>query len=96
MDFTVGIVLQNLATMSKFIEFRDNRNFTFFEALGGVPDTWHIVSDSRGAMCHVKEESNMSSSVGHERHMASCHWRKIHGRWIRDECNLRWPLRIGH
>ena len=38
----------------------------------------------------------MRSSVGHERHMASCHWRKIHGRWIRDECNLRWPMRIGH
>ena len=57
--------------------------------MGGVRDTWHVVSDSRGAMCHVKEESNMSSSVGHERHMASCHWRKIHGRLIRDECNLR-------
>ena len=47
-------------------------------------------------MCHVKEESNMSSSVGHERHMTSFEWRKIHGRRIRDECNLRWPMRIGH
>ena len=34
MDFTVGIVSRNLATMSNFVEFRDSRNFTFFEALG--------------------------------------------------------------
>ena len=34
MDFTVGIVSQNLATTSNFIEFRDSRNFIFFEALG--------------------------------------------------------------
>ena len=34
MDFTVGIVSQNLATTSNFVEFRDSRNFTFFEALG--------------------------------------------------------------
>ena len=34
MDFTVGIVSQNLVTMSNFVEFRDNRNFTFFEAPG--------------------------------------------------------------
>ena len=32
MDFTVGIVSRNLATTSNFVEFRDNRNFTFFEA----------------------------------------------------------------
>ena len=34
MDFTVGIVLQNLATTLNFVEFRDSRNFTFFETLG--------------------------------------------------------------
>ena len=34
MDFTVGIVLRNLATTSNFVEFRDSRNFTFFEAPG--------------------------------------------------------------
>ena len=34
MDFTVGIVSRNLATASKFVEFRDSRNFTFFEASG--------------------------------------------------------------
>ena len=32
MNFTVGIVSQNLATTSNVVEFRDNRNFTFFEA----------------------------------------------------------------
>ena len=34
MDFTVRIVSRNLATTSNFVEFRDNRNFTFFEAPG--------------------------------------------------------------
>ena len=36
MDFTVGIALQNLATTSNFVEFRDSWNFTFFEASGIV------------------------------------------------------------
>ena len=35
-------------------------------------------------MCHMKNESNMSSSGTHERHMASYYWKEIHGRWIRD------------
>ena len=34
MDFTVGIVSQNLATTSNLVKLRDSRNFTFFEALG--------------------------------------------------------------
>ena len=34
MNFTVGIVSRNLATMSNFVEFRDNQNFTFFEVPG--------------------------------------------------------------
>ena len=34
MDFTVGIVSRNLATTSNFVEFRDSRNFMFFEAPG--------------------------------------------------------------
>ena len=38
----------------------------------------------------------MSSSGTHERHMASCYWKEIYGRWIRDECNPRWPMKIGH
>ena len=64
MDFNVGIISQNLATTSNFVEFRDSQNFMFFEASGVVLDTWHIVSDSRGAMCHVQNESNMSSKCG--------------------------------
>ena len=32
MDFTVGIFPRNLAITSNFVEFRENRNFTFFEA----------------------------------------------------------------
>ena len=34
MDFTVGIVSRNLASMSNFIEFRDSQNFIFFETSG--------------------------------------------------------------
>ena len=32
MDFTVGIFLQNLASMSTFVEFRDSHNLHVFEA----------------------------------------------------------------
>ena len=38
----------------------------------------------------------MSSSGTHDRHMESCYWKEIHGRWIMDECNPRWLMRIGH
>ena len=34
MDFTVGILSRNLATISNFVEFRESRNFTSFEAPG--------------------------------------------------------------
>ena len=44
MDFVVGIVSRNLATMSNFVEFRDSRNFTFFKAPRVVRDTWHFMS----------------------------------------------------
>ena len=30
MDFTVGIVLRNLATTSNFVKFRDSGNLHFF------------------------------------------------------------------
>ena len=32
MDFIVGIISRNLANMSNFVEFRDNRNLHVFEA----------------------------------------------------------------
>ena len=73
MDYIVGIVSRNPATTSNFIEFQDSRNFTFFEALRVVQDTWHIVSGSRCVTCHVQNESNMSSNGTHERHVTSCH-----------------------
>ena len=38
----------------------------------------------------------MSLSRAHERHMTSCYRKEIHGRWIRDKCNPRWPMIIGH
>ena len=41
MDFTVGIILRNLATTSNFIEFRDSWNFTFFEILRVTSDPWN-------------------------------------------------------
>ena len=64
MDSTVRIVSRNLATTSNFVEFRDSRNFMYFEARRGVRDTWHFVSSSRGATCPGQNGSNMSSSVG--------------------------------
>ena len=66
MDFTVGIVSRNLSTMSNFVEFRDSRNFTFFETRRGVRDTWHFISGSRGATYPGKNGSNMSSGGAHE------------------------------
>ena len=41
--FTVGIVSQNIVTMSNFVGFRDGWTFTFFEASGLASDTWHLV-----------------------------------------------------
>ena len=54
MNFTVGIVSQNLATTSNFVEFRDSRNFYIFRGTRVVQNTCHILSDSRGATCHVQ------------------------------------------
>ena len=34
MDFTIGIVSRNLVTQANFVEFRDSRIFTNFEATG--------------------------------------------------------------
>ena len=42
MNFTVGIILQNLVTQLNFIGFQDSRNFTFFEAPNVASDTWHL------------------------------------------------------
>ena len=53
MNFTVGIVSQNLVTTSNFVKFRDSRNFTFFEALRVTGDIWHMLNGSYGAMCQV-------------------------------------------
>ena len=47
MDFTVEIVSRNLATTLNFVEFRESRNFMFFEALRVVRDTWLILSGPR-------------------------------------------------
>ena len=50
-----------------------------------MQDTWHFMSGSGGATCPGQNGSNNEPSGAHMRHMASCHWRKIHGRWIRDK-----------
>ena len=69
MDFTVGIVSQNLVAMSNFVKFRDSRNFTFFDARRGVRDTWPFVSGSRGATCQFGGKSNIELKWGsHETH----------------------------
>ena len=85
MDFTVGIFSRNLATTSNFIKFRDSRNFMIFKAWRGVRDIWHFMSSSGGSTCPGQNGSNNEPSGAHMRHMTSCHWRKIHGSWIRDK-----------
>ena len=44
MNFTVEIVSRNLATTKNFVEFRGSQNFTSFEAMRVVWDTWHVLS----------------------------------------------------
>ena len=46
MDFTVGIVLRNLATPSNFDEFRKSQNLTFFKVPRVTSDMWHMLSGS--------------------------------------------------
>ena len=65
--FIVEIVSLNLATTSNFVEFRDSRNFTFFEASWVVRDTWHMWGGSHRATCH-KGVSQTKVQV-----MAICH-----------------------
>ena len=43
------------------------------------------MSGSRGATCHVQNESNMSSNGTHERYMETCDWVEIYVRWIKDK-----------
>ena len=50
--------------MSNFVEFRDSRNFTFFEATGVVRGTWHLMSGLRGAMCKSVSKSNIELKWG--------------------------------
>ena len=52
MNCTVGIVSQNLATQSNFVEFRDSRNFTYFEKTGVGQHMASHVGDTWQAMCH--------------------------------------------
>ena len=52
-----------------------------------MSDTWRIVSGSISATYHVQNESNMSSNGTHERHVATCDRKEIHGRWIRNKGN---------
>ena len=60
MDFIVEIVSQNIDTTSNFVEFRDSRNFTFFEASRVIRDTWQGLSGSQCATCQVKNKPNKS------------------------------------
>ena len=62
MNFTVGIISQNLVTPLNFVEFRDNRNFIFLEAPRVTNDTWHVLDDPSGAMFQIENKSNKSLS----------------------------------
>ena len=51
MDFTVGIILRNLATTSNFVEFRDSKKFHVFQGNGG--SAGHLAHFEWLKRCHV-------------------------------------------
>ena len=67
MDFTVGIVSRNLATLLNLAEFRDNKNFMFFEAPRVTSDTWHLFGWL--TISHVSNGEEKSKFQG----VAMCH-----------------------
>ena len=75
MDFIVKIVSRNLVTSSNFVEFRDNRNFTFFEVPRVTSDTWHLCGWF--IISHVSNGERKSKVQG----VAMCHnligWKSI-------------------
>ena len=83
MDFTVGIVLWNLATTSNFFEFRDNRNFTFFKATGNAG---HLTYFEWLTMCHVSGADLVKQGEPSGAHVDMWHlligW-KIQSGWIK-------------
>ena len=52
MDFIVGIVLRNLATMSNFVEFRDNQNFHVFR--NNERSAGHLAHFEWLTVCHYQ------------------------------------------
>ena len=64
MDFTVRIVLRNLAITSNFVEFRDSRNLHVFQ--GNERSTGHLAHFEWLTVCHMSsvESVNLSSIVG--------------------------------
>ena len=63
-NFIVGIASRNLATTSNFVEFRDSKNFMFFEAPRVVRDAWHVMSGSQCATCQAWDKSNNELMCG--------------------------------
>ena len=63
MEFTVGIVSQNLATTSNFVKFRNSRNLHVFR--GNEGSGGHLAHFEWLTVCHVSgaESVNLSSSV---------------------------------
>ena len=83
MDFTVGIVSQNLLTPSNFVEFQDRQNFMFFEALRVTNNIWHLFGWL--TISHVSNGEEKSKVQG----VAMCHnligWKsKVLDKWIRE------------
>ena len=51
MDFTVGILSQNIATKSNFVEFRDSRNLHVFR--GNERSAGHLTHFEWLTVCHM-------------------------------------------
>ena len=52
------------------VEFRNSRNFTFFEAQRETSDTWHMLDGLYGAMCQMESKANKSLSGAHVGHVS--------------------------
>ena len=87
MDLVIGFVMQNSVAQANFVEFRDSRNFTFFEATGVEQHMASHVSQCMAKSYACKTHSKLC--VTHGMPCVNMHgtWRRIYiGVW---SCSYR-------
>ena len=85
MDLTIGIVLQNLATMSNFVEFRDYRILHIFR--GNERNAGHLAHFEWLTVVHVSGAELLEQGESSGAHVNIWHLLirgKSQSRWIRD------------